>query len=323
MKKWLAVLLAAVLIGSAGCGEEDPGNGGGAVRVMNYTFQAKPHELVFQDVPERVLVCGESGAETLAALSAGSRIAAVVLTDGSAEARIREKLPQAEILRNGIAREYAVTLRPDFILGWRRFFDERQLGDTADWSRQGIPAYIEEASGPIPAVEPFPPCTVDSEKAFITHMGQIFREEEKAGTYVRAIDEELRKGEEEAKGKLPKVLVVEFMGKSIEVFGEDLLAGDIIRRLGGEVVSFPAPFVSREELITADADVIFVVYHGEAAAGEAMAEEIRRPLYEGIPAVKNGRVYLLPYRAVVAPGVNTTETIRYMRERMYQGMDPL
>ena len=52
------------------------------------------------------------------------------------------------------------------------------------------------------------------------------------------------------------------MGDKIEVFGDKLLSGDIIKRLGSFNINYEVPFISAEELRTADPDVIFLIYHG-------------------------------------------------------------
>lgn len=179
--KFLYCLCVMIALFTAGCGQKDAETSSTApISIMNYTFNAKPHELSFSRVPSRVIVCGNSAVDTLITLGAGNRILAVSLTDSRDIENYRRKLPQAEISGTFIPRENAVMLQPDLIVGWRRFFDAKQLGDTTEWGKQGIPAYIQEASGPIPSLGNFPPCTVESEKTFIMHMGQIFREESKA-----------------------------------------------------------------------------------------------------------------------------------------------
>lgn len=318
VKQWPIAILTAILIASSGCsGEEKVSTGTPILQITNYTYNAAPHLLKFSKIPKQVIVCGNSTADTLIALGVGDRIKVLSLSDASEKETYQQILPHAVITNEVVSREEAIMQKPDFIVGWRRFFGTKQLGDTVEWGRQGIPAYIQEASGPIPALGNFPPCTIDSEKIFISHMGQIFHKEEEADVYLNAIDEELQKGRMQTMEKKPKVLVLEFMGHSIEVFGKELLSGDIISQLGGDVVFFNAPFVSREELLTADADVIFVVYHGYAEEGQRMVEQIKIPMYHRIHAVQNGRVFPLAYSSIVAPGIHTVETIQYMRDSIF------
>lgn len=46
------------------------------------------------------------------------------------------------------------------------------------------------------------------------------------------------------------------------------------------------------------ADTLFIVYHGNEQEGANALAQIQVPEFSDIPAVKNGRVFLLPYRNV-------------------------
>lgn len=316
--KILYCVLAAIAIFITGCGQKYGENPqASSISIMNYTFDAKPHALYFDHLPSRVVVCGNSAADTIMALGAGKRIRAVSLTDSTNKKNYQEQLPQAIISGQFLSKEEAVMMEPDLIVGWRRFFDPKQLGDTTEWGKRGVPAYIQEASGPIPSLGNFPPCTIESEKAFITNMGKIFQEESKARHYVEEIDKEIQQAKNEAGGHRPKVLVLEFMGRSIEVFGKSLLTGDILEKMDCDVVEFDSPFISKEELLTVDADVIFLIYHGTQKEGEQMKLKLSEPMYQQIRAVQSGKVYLLSYDRIVAPGIHTAETIRYMRTSIF------
>ena len=250
-------------------------------------------------------------AKTLLALGAGDKIIAAVLTDAQAKADLQNKLPKAKIYTQPLQLEEAVALQPDFVLGWRRFFADNQLGDTAAWIAKGIPAYIQDASGPVPAKGKFPACTVASEINFIRNMGKLVGKSSAAEAIVKQINAELQV----VKPLKPqKVLFVEFLGGNIEVFGSDLLSGDIIKHFGSSLITYSAPFISQEELMTMKADVIFVVYHGGEAQKQSAMEYLRNQLYQHIPAVQQGKVHPLNYNAIVAPGANLPQTLKYLRQ---------
>ena len=209
-------------------------------------------------------------------------------------------------------------MHPDFILGWRMSFRKGALGDTAFWRERNIPVYIEENSGPVPAVDPFPPSTVETEMRFIQNMGQLFQKEEEANGIVRDIQSALDEGIAKAR-EVParRVITIEFMRDKIEVFGEKLLSGNIIQKLGSRNIQFDTPFISREELRMCGADTMFIVYHGDEQAGANALAQIQVPEFRDIPAVKNGRVFLLPYRNVCASHVHTAQTIREISNGLY------
>lgn len=312
---WLLCLLMSLLSGGCLSREKTPEGAPQRVTVQNYTFTAAPHAVSVAAVPQRIVVCGGNAADTLLALGMGPQIHTLVLTEPEMEEHFQNLLPQADVRTTSLTKEALLVIRPDFILGMRRFFSEQAMGDTVFWERQGVAAYIQDASGPIPALENFPPCTIDSEKTFLLNMGKIFAKEDSAQAMVAAIDAELQKKPTAAEKK--RVLVVEFLHNTIEVFGAPLLSGDIVSRLGGEIISYETPFISMEELLTVQADVIFVVYHGTEAGKEAALAKFAAGPLAKLAAVRNGQLYPLPFDRIVATGVHTPETIRRIREGMY------
>lgn len=150
-------------------------------------------------------------------------------------------------------------LKPDFIVGWRWNFRKGSLGDVDFWNQRNVPTYIEENSGPVPAVDPFPPSTVESEMQFMENMGKVFHKEDEAQALVSDIKDTLREKESLARQQGPrKAITMEFMGNKIEVFGDKLLPGDIIRKLGCSNFNYEVPFITREELRMSDADTILL-----------------------------------------------------------------
>ena len=62
---------------------------------------------------------------------------------------------------------------------------------------------------------------------------------------------------------------------------------------------------------------MFIVYHGDEQAGANALAQIQVPEFRDIPAVKNGRVFLLPYRNICASHVHTAQTIREISNGLY------
>lgn len=321
MKLWrflgAGVLILGLLL-NCGCGQKAEQTAANEkLTIENYTFSGASHKLVFTEKPKRVVVAGNSAIDTLIALGEQDAIVGAVLSEKTQAQHYKQLLPKAELQAQPFSQEALMDYKPDLIVGWRRYFSDKQMGNTTFWASRGIPAYIQEASGPIPSLEGFPPCTLASEKNFINNMGKVFHKEKVAAELISEIDKELAKVPANS-GKKPKVLVVEFLGKRIEVFGPKLLSGDIVKALGGELVSYEQPFISREELLMLDADIIFVVHHGQEQLRDLAMKEMYNPIYSNIKAVKNKKVYPLAYGQIVAPTVKLKDTIRYMRDKMYK-----
>ena len=312
VKKLLSIIFACLCLLCSACGPQDAaGKSVGVTSVANYNFFGEPINVKVKQAPQKILVCGNSGAKTLLALGAGEQITAVVLTDAGEREALQKQLPQAKIYTQPLQLEAATLLAPDFILGWRRYFADNQLGDTTSWIAKGIPAYIQDASGPIPAKGNFPACTIASEQQFIRNMGLLLDKQQKAEELLREIDVELQV---KKPLKPQKVLFVEFLGGNIEVFGNDLLSGDIVRHFGSSLISYSAPFISQEELMNMPAEKIFVVYHGGEVQKNSALAQLANPLYQHIPAVQQGKIYPINYKEIVAPGCNLVQTLRYIRQ---------
>lgn len=312
VKKLLSIIFVCICLLCSACGSQDAASkSDGVTSVANYNFFGEPINVKVKQAPQKILVCGNSGAKTLLALGAGEQITAVVLTDAGEREALQKQLPQAKIYTQPLQLEAATLLAPDFILGWRRYFADNQLGDTTSWIAKGVPAYIQDASGPIPAKGKFPACTIASEQKFIRNMGLVTGRTQQAEALLQQIDTELQV---KTAIRPQKVLFVEFLGGNIEVFGNDLLSGDIVRHFGSSLISYSAPFISQEELMNMSAEKIFVVYHGGEVQKNSALAQLANPLYQHIPAVQQGKIYPINYNEIVAPGCNLVQTLRYIRQ---------
>ena len=75
MKKllWCFCLLLCCL-GCVACGpQQDKSSDRQNISVNNYNFFGDEQKVIFKQVPQRILVCGNSGVETLVALGAGDK----------------------------------------------------------------------------------------------------------------------------------------------------------------------------------------------------------------------------------------------------------
>lgn len=324
MKKLLFVFLALLFIlnVNSGCGENNNNpiknhgmNNSKEKIIENFTYNGEKRRLTVLGVPKKAVVCGNSAADTLLALGAESCVDTIVLTEPIDPEKYKNLFPKAKIEVRPPSKEALLSLKPDFIVGPRRFFSDKVMGSPAFWDSRKVAAYIQEGSGPIPTLANFPPCTIESEKQFIRNMGIIFNKEDIAEKYINGIDEELKKGK--TKLTRPRVLAVEFMARQIECFGKVLLIGNIVENLNGEIISFEHPFISKEDLFFIDADIVFVIYHGGKAEEEIALKNAKESPLNRLPAVREGRLYSVYYPDIVGPAINLVDTIKYVRSKMY------
>ena len=128
-------------------------------------------------------------------------------------------------------------------------------------------------------------------------------------------------------GEPVPVLAVLGTPHSFYAFLPDSYLGDLVRIAGGELVTAGmashrvfrglAP-VSTEALAGRGAAVILVLFHGsEQAARSMLASD---PLWSSMPAVREGRVFLLPDdRFVMRPGVGMEEALDAVRDAVRAG----
>lgn len=320
---FVALLTFNAVLGS-GCGtggEKGHQENTIPVIVNNFDFNGNRIQIPISKMPERVIVARPEILELLLALGVREPICAVYLTKDY-ENRLSEwqkVLPHAKFYTHELDKETALMRQPDFLLGWRMSFRNGALGNVDFWQDRNIPTYIEENSGPVPAVDPFPPSTVETEIRFIQNMGIIFQKEKEAQKLMDGIRQSLQDGlKKNQEQQAHQVITIEFMRDKIEVFGDKLLSGDIIKKLGSHNINYEIPFISREEFRVCEADTIFIIYHGGKQEAANALQQLFVPEFSGIPAVKNKRVYLLPYRYVCASNVYTAQTIREIAEGLYE-----
>lgn len=283
--------------------------------IENFNFDGTKRSFSVEHVPENIIVCGNNAADTLIAFGEGSKISTLILTNTYDKEKYIKALPQAKIYTASISQEAAIELKPDFILAQRRFFDDKVLGSNLFWSNNRVMTYIQDASGPIPSLGNFPKCTIESEKNFISNMGKIFGKEDIANKINKEIDDAVTI-ENSINTLHPKVLVVEFINGNIEVFGKNLLSGDIITQLGGNIIDYGYPFISLEKLMQSEADIVFVVYHGKDIEKNIALEKMNDSVFHNIKAVKEGKVYPINYNDIIATGIHTAKTVNYIKEKL-------
>ena len=265
--------------------------------VRTYDSLKKPVTVSFSKIPERVIINRLNGAETLMALGAADRIIAVNMqnTDWGKpyDDRYMEQGKALEkITYRNLTKEEAVLLNPDCIIGWYSTF-------------------IQATSNMVK-----PGAGVEDECRFITDMGLIFHAESQAKLLTDEIWKEIEDVQEKTRhSHHPSVMVVEFSGGGLDVYGYEWLVGDMVRRLGG-FIPCENGYISYEELIRLDPDVIFVVYFNHDL--KTMMEQLtQNPAFSSLKAVRGKRAYPLRLDYMYTTAVRTINGLRVLSSGMY------
>ena len=113
--------------------------------------------------------------------------------------------------------------------------------------------------------------------------------------------------------------IIEFMGSDISVYGEETLAGDILRKMNGELLASGQQQISKEQIIEMDPDAIFVILiegdydHPKQKLDMLYHEQALRD----VRCIREKRVYPLPLYSVYSSGIRTLDGIRYIGKGLY------
>ena len=231
--------------------------------------------------------------------------------------RYKEYLPQykeqADNLRritfDNLTMEEAVSLQPDFIIGWLTTFDSKGLGTTDFWNKRGVNTYINTTSNGLTKHE-----TIEDQEKFILDMGKIFQKEAESKKLVDNIEKAI-KTTISSKGKNQRVLVLENGGRNFRNYDSDTLAGNMVERLNGQIVS-QGRVLSYEEVIKINPEVIFLVYFNKDRLIQ-LKQIYSIPALNSVNAIKNKRVYPIRLDYIYTPGVRIVEGLKIMRKGLY------
>ena len=273
----------------------------------------------FSKAPERVVCVWQNSIETLMALGVGDRIvAAMGLPNGSylrPEYReMFEKIPYRSMEK--LDMETVMMQNPDFIVGWASTFEAKTLRDTDFWQGRGVHTYISPGSSSKIKYH-----TVDYEYQDILNLGKIFHKEKKAKKIIGQMKEEISRAQAKAQasGKHPKGLIIEYLGKNINVYGERSLAGNILTSMGGVLMGADLQGVSKEQILEMDPDAIFVIVIERNYGDEKQILDhiYKEKALQNLRCVKERHVYPLPLYAVYSAGVRTYDGIQIIGKGLY------
>ena len=135
----------------------------------------------------------------------------------------------------------------------------------------------------------------------IRMLGKIFQEEGRANSiinYCKSIVQEVKSRLANVTTK-PKVLVLYYSGRhhSLRTFGGDMFQSKLIELAGGVNVAgnlTGKKGVNVEQVAKWDPDIILIIQYG-VPASKALQLIKNGPAWQAIKAVKNGKVYVVPY----------------------------
>lgn len=342
MKAILKYLAAAILIGSVmisfGCGKESDAVQGSApanvldpaekfpVTIENYNSQGQKVSTTYRKPPERIIALWQNSIETLLQLGAGERIIAAIGIDDERhlteeDRELFHQLPMT--VPRTIGQEKALAMAPDFVLGWLFDFTGKanSVGTWGFWRQRDVPVYMTLTNMADFAEKH----VIEDELKYISDVGRIVGKSRRADEIIKNIQEDLREKIEQTKNapRKQKVLIINSLSKGLYIYTPRTLAGDIVTRLGGDVIGKEAENVGNTEILSLESlmvekpDVIFVQSAPERDK-TVLQGVYDHPAFQQAPAVLHKRVYTIPFYTIRCPAVRISDAI----DTFYKGLYP-
>ena len=110
------------------------------------------------------------------------------------------------------------------------------------------------------------------------------------------------------------------MDGQIYTYGAKTLGGDMISKLGGELLNPEGGNITEEDLIKLNPDSIFVVYmdrSDETVAQSEVDKVLKNPALASLDAVKNKRVNSIALGEMYCSGIRTIDGINTFANGLY------
>ncbi len=311
----LLVLTLALLVscasGSAGTAQISPAAGRPAVATPAATPPPFPFTLHGTDgssvklskAPERIISLSAGSTETLFAIGAGKQVIAADRFSDFPEAV--KSLPKVEYTRPSV--ESLAAHRPDLILGAGRHKD--------------IVAAVQDAGLPVVLLEE--PATVAGVIERVRLLGQATGHQAEAEQLATAMDRRIKAVTDRlaAAGTGPRVFHEVAFSTGIFSATSKSFVGDIYSLLHARNIADSAtgayPQLSQEVVVQADPEVIVLADGREGVTPEQVRA---RPGWNGISAVRSGRIHLLTdvqADMISRPGPRVADAIEQFAALLY------
>ena len=212
--------------------------------------------------------------------------------------------------------ETTLMLQPDLIVGWHSTFAPKVIRPTDFWQQRGVNTFIARSS-----MIDNKGRTLQNEYKDILDLGKIFDKNERAQELVGQMQQAVQYAVSQTASfkQRPRALIVEFLGKDVNVYGEKSLAGDIVRELHGELLSPKEHNIGMEQIVDLDPDVIFVVViESHYGREQDMVDRItQHKALKNLRCVKEGRGLPLPLYAIYSAGVRSYDGIKIISKGLY------
>lgn len=297
---------------------------GKSVVINNLRTGREFEDQEFKKPPQRLVCVWQNSIETPIALGVGDKIVAGMGVHNAKyiKEEYREQYKKIPITSlENLDQESVIMMQPDMIVGWYSTFTSKYLRSTDFWHKRGVGTYIAVSSAWLPNGQ-----ILENEFNDILNLGKVFNKSKEAESIVNAMKEQINDVSQQTKSlaKRPRALVMGGMGRQLGVYGKNSLAGDLVKRLNGELLAANERTISAEQVIEMDPDVIFYL------VGESRYQDMDKIInqaykingFQNLSCVRNKRIIGLPLNAIYTPGVRTMDGIKIIAHGLYPDLYP-
>lgn len=291
------------------------------VDITTYNYEGNEIITTYDKAPEKVLAVYQGSIETMLSLGLSDHIVAAAGLDNEVDDSLKADFKTLNYLDAfSPPKEDVIMLEPDMILSWGSLFGEKNLGDVGYWIEKGCNTYINSNTRRGNHNR-----TLENEYTDILNLGKIFNVEDKAEAIVKEMKDEIQnvinKTQDNAEKKT--VLVLEPIGGKITNYGKATLGGNMVEALGAELASPDVDDMGKEDIVSANPDVIFVVYmaysgeNGEDVKQSQLDLILNDPALASLKAIQKNNVYPIMLGDMYASGVRTMDGIVNFAKGIY------
>ncbi|MCI6732430.1 MAG: ABC transporter substrate-binding protein [Lachnospiraceae bacterium] len=293
--------------------------------ITTYGTDGKELTTVYEKAPEKVLAVYQGSIETMLALGLEDHLVATAGLDNEVPDDQKAAFSKVKYLDEFTPSLETVTmLEPDMIFSWGSLFGEKTLGDAKEWVNKGTNIYMNTNTHPKDGDTAYAK-TLENEYNDILNIGKIFDVQDKAEAIVKNMKETIEKTKAATADidEKPDVLVLEYSGETFYNYGGSTLGGDMVTQLGGNLLNSDVNSLGKEDLISANPDVIFVVYMPYAGDDPEEVKQTHLNYILGdealasLDAVKNNRVVPIMLSEMYASATRTQDGIETIAKGLY------
>ena len=297
--------------------------------ITNYGSDGLELQTTYEKAPEKVIAVYQGSVETMLALGLESHLVATAGLDNEVSDDQKAAFSKTNYLEEFAPSIETVTmLEPDMIFSWGSLFGEKKLGDAKGFVDKKVNIYMNSNTRQLQDGKSYSK-TLDNEYNDILNIGKIFDVQDKAELIVNDMKDTIAKVMEKTTNleDKPTALIVESSNDSFTNYNVNSLGGDMLTKLGGVLANPDAPSVGKEDIVSANPDVIFVVYmpyagdEPEQLKTEKLNVILEDKAYASLDAVKNGRVVPIMLSEMYASATRTKDGIVSFAKGLYPEFD--